>query len=110
MTDGETQAAHHREISAICIRDHFCPLFLTLLLLFLPLQHCAQITCKEIAQVGAEAVLQKPSQRQDVSIRGCPVCQKVLHNVMDGIWPGQRPVWGTEFHLTLCQENIKGVS
>lgn len=60
--------------------------------------------CKEIAQVGAEAVLQKPPQWQDVSIRGCPVCQKVLHNVMDGIWPGQRPVRGTESHLTLCWE------
>lgn len=101
-------SARHKEISAITRRDYSCRMFLTSLLL-LPPQPRARITCKEVAQVSAEAVLQKTPQWQDVSIRGCPVCQKVLYNVMDGIWAGERPVWGLKSHLTLCQENIKGI-
>jgi len=45
-----------------------------------------------------------------VSVWGCPVCQKILHDVMDGIWAGERPIWGMKSHLTLCQETIKGIS
>lgn len=105
-----TPPPRHREISAICRRDRSRRLSLTSLLLLLPPRPCAQITCKEIAQVSAKAVLQKPPQWQDVSVRGRPVCQKVLHNVMDGIWAGERPIWGPKSHLALCQENIKGIS
>lgn len=102
------RSTRHREISAITRRDCSCHVFLTSLLL-LPPQPYAQITCKEVAEVSAEAVLQKPPQWQDVSIRGRPVCQKVLHDVMDGIWAGERPVRGLKSHLMLCQENIKGI-
>lgn len=62
--------------------------------------------CKEIAQVSAEAVLQETPQWQDVSVWGCPVCQKILHDVMDGIWAGERPIWGMKSHLTLCWEAL----
>lgn len=101
---------HHRQISVTCRRDHSCHTSLASPLLLLHLPPWAQITCKEIAQVSAEAVLQETPQWQDVSVWGCPVCQKILHDVMDGIWAGERPIWGMKSHLTLCQETIKGIS
>lgn len=110
VTDGETTSSPQGGLSYLQKRSLLCCSSLISFLLPLPPRPCAQITCKEIAQVSAEAVLQKPPQWQDVSIRGRPVCQKILHNVMESIWAGERQIWGPMSHLTLCQGNIKGIS
>lgn len=107
MTDCESASASQGDLSYL---QKSSLVSLTSLLHLLPPQPQAQITCEETAQVGAEAVLQETPQRQDVSVWGRPVCQKILHDVMDGIWAGERPIGGTKFHLTLCQETIKGNS
>lgn len=45
-----------------------------------------------------------------MGVRGCPVGEKILHDVMDGSRAGERPVRGPKFHLALCQETIEGTS